>query len=177
MTTRDEILDAALALVAVAGVPGLTFEAVDDEAKLDLGTTAAAFPTVDALIDAMLGRLITLDGQAWLSTGTSLNPSSVGEFADRMAGLVVTHVEVFGRATLARFALFLGRPQTMTSGQAALLDVISVILDTLGVPEPDVRARHVADLVGGAALHLLTVRRDEPINQAALAAAFRRLLR
>jgi hypothetical protein len=177
VTPSDELLDVALAVVGEAGLSGLTWEQIDERAGIAAGTTASLFPTIDVLVEAMLGRLITLDGEAWLSTGTALNPTSAREFADRMAALTVSHVEIIGRATRARLALFLGRPEAMSQGQAALLDVITVILDTIGVPDPATRSRHVADLVGGTALHALTVRRDEPIDQAALAAAFWRLLR
>jgi len=177
VTSSDDLMDAALAVVGETGVSGLSWEQIDERAGLAAGTTKSLYPTIDLLVEAMLVRLITLDGEAWLSTGTALNPTSTREFADRMAALTVSHVELIGGATRARLALFLGQPQAMAQGQAALLDVITVILDTIGVPDPATRSRHVADLVGGTALHALTVRRDEPIDQAALAAAFWRLLR
>lgn len=177
MTTSDDLLDAALAVVGVAGVKGLTLEEVDDEAGVVRGTTAESFPTKDALLDAMLGRIITLDGQAWMASGGDLTPMSIAEFADRMAKLTIIQVQDSSVPTRARFAMFFGSPHVMTQGQAALLDLIAVILDSLGVPEPQVRARQVTDLVGGTALHYLTVRRGELIGHGELAAAFRRLLR
>lgn len=120
MTPSDKLLDAALAVVGEAGLSGLTWEQIDERAGIAAGTTASLFPTIDVLVEAMLGRLITLDGEAWLSTGTALNPTSAREFADRMAALTVSHVEIIGRATRARLALFLGRPEAMSQGQAAL---------------------------------------------------------
>ena len=176
-SASDDLLDAALAVIGEVGGSGLSWAQIDERAGLTAGTTASLYATLDLLVEAMLARLITLDSEAWLSTGTALQPTSIREFADRMAALTVSHVELIGRATRARFALFLGRPQAMTQGQAALLDVITVILDSLGVPDPATRTRHVVDLVGGTALHALTVRQGEPIDEAALAAAFWRLLR
>ncbi len=177
MTTSDALLDAALAVVGATGVQGLTFDGVDDEAGVERGTTHAAFPTMDALIDAMVGRIITFDGLAWMSSGGDLTPTTVAEFADRMAHLTIIHVQETSVSTKARFVLFFGSPQVMTQGQAALLDLVAVILDRIGVPEPQVRARHVIDFVGGTALHYLTLRRGESIDHGELAAAFRRLLR
>jgi hypothetical protein len=45
-----------------------------------------------------------------------------------------------------------------------------------GVAEASARARDVADYGDGVLLHLLTVRRDEQPDAAAIAAAVRRLL-
>ena len=114
MTTSDDLLDAALAVVGVTGVSGLTFDGVDDQANVEPGTTAETFATMEALIDAMLGRIITLDGVAWMSSGGELTPTSVAEFADRMANLTITQVHVSAASTMARFALFFGSPQAVS---------------------------------------------------------------
>jgi len=49
-------------------------------------------------------------------------------------------------------------------------------LAALGVPDSQARARDVADYGDGVLLHLLTVRRDEQPDAAAIAAAVRRLV-
>jgi hypothetical protein len=46
----------------------------------------------------------------------------------------------------------------------------------LGIADAPARARDVADYGDGVLLHLLTVRRDEQPDAAAIAAAVRRLL-
>lgn len=56
---RDVLLDAAEAVVLRDGAGNLTFDAVAKEAKVSKGGVLYAFGNKDALIDAMLGRVVS----------------------------------------------------------------------------------------------------------------------
>lgn len=58
---RTLLADAAIALVAEAGMRGLTHRAVDARAGLPLGTTSAYLRTRLALIEAIVARIAELD--------------------------------------------------------------------------------------------------------------------
>ena len=78
--------------------------------------------------------------------------------------------------TRARLALSLDKPEAVTAGHFRLVGGLEQALTALGVADAAARARDLADYGDGVMLHLLTVRRDEQPDPAAIAAAVRRLL-
>ena len=54
MTPSDDLMDAALAVVGEAGVPGLTWKRIDERAGAAEGATFSLYPTMDLLVEAML---------------------------------------------------------------------------------------------------------------------------
>ncbi len=173
----ERICDAALRIIGRSGVAALAAAAVDAEAGRAPGRTRAAYPDGEQLLAALVARLLVLDGQTWAATGGLFNPTSRQELADRLAQLTIGNSRRPELAGRARIALFLVRPDLFRQRHEMLLDLVAVILDSMGVPEPAQRARALVDHVAGVMMHTLTLRQDEQIDRAELAASFLRLLR
>lgn len=172
---RDVVAAAAMRVVAHSGVRGLTHCAVDAEAGLPSGSAHARFATLDELISGVIDQLTAVDGAIWTELG-GVTPSDKADFADRIARWVQLAVEREPVASRARLELFFAAPSRAAVGHYAIVDVMGVILDVLGVPEPGQRARLIVDLVSGTVMHHVAVRADEPVDTASLAAAVLRVL-
>ncbi len=169
-------MDAALAVVADHGLKGLTHRAVDAAAQLPQGTTSNYYRNRAALVEAVLDRLEQLDIELLQRLGPAGPPADSGELAEQLANLVMALTQQYGPLTRARLALSLDRPEAVTAGHFRLLGGLVHALAGLGVPDPQSRARDVADYCDGLMLHLLTARRAEHPDQAAVTGTIRRLL-
>jgi DNA-binding transcriptional regulator YbjK len=155
---------------------GLTHRAVDAAAHLAEGTTSNYYRNRDALIEAVLNRLAQLDGELLQDQGPAGPPRTIEELAGQLAALVLALAGQHAGLTRARLALSLDKPESVTAGHFRLVGGLEQALAALGVADAPARARDVADYGDGVLLHLLTVRRDEQPDAAAIAAAVRRLL-
>lgn len=173
---RTQLLDAALAVVADKGMKGLTHRAVDAAAQVAEGTTSNYFRNRTALVEAVLDRLEQLDGQLLRDQGSSGPARTVEELADQLAALILALAGEHAGLTRARLALSLDKPESVTAGHFRLVGGMEQALSALGVADAASRSRDLADYGDGVLLHLLTVRRDEQPDAAAIAAAVRRLL-
>ncbi|MDT0611840.1 TetR/AcrR family transcriptional regulator [Streptomyces lancefieldiae] len=103
---RTLLADAAIGVLAESGLRGLTHRAVDRAAELPPGTTSAYYRTRQALLTALVRRLVALD-QAELHTmgrGTPA-PRDAGELVARISALVERRLTGDGRRrSLARYA-------------------------------------------------------------------------
>ena len=173
---RTQVLDAALAVVADKGMKGLTHRAVDTAAGLSQGTTSNYYRSRAALVEAVLDRLLELDAALLADQAPAGPPRDIGELAGQLAALVLSLAGQHSGLTRARLALSLDKPESVTAGHLQLVGGLEQALAGLGIPDARARARDVADYGDGVLLHLLTVRRDEQPDAAAIAAAVRRLL-
>lgn len=173
---RTQLLDAALGVVADKGMKGLTHRAVDAAAQVAEGTTSNYFRNRAALVEAALDRLEHLDGQLLRDQGMAGPPRTLEELAGQLAGMVLALAGEHAGLTRARLALSLDRPEAVTAGHFRLVGGLEQALTALGVADAPGRARDLADYGDGVMLHLLTVRRDEQPDPAAIASAVRRLL-
>jgi DNA-binding transcriptional regulator YbjK len=173
---RTQLLDAALAVVADKGMKGLTHRAVDAAAQLPQGTTSNYYRNRASLVEAVLDHLLELDAALLRDQGPAGPPQDVDELAGRLAALILALAGQHAGLTRARLALSLDKPESVTAGHLRLVGGLEQALAGMGVAEPSARARDVADYGDGVLLHLLTVRRDEQPDAAAIAAAVRRLL-
>ncbi|MEU2714365.1 TetR family transcriptional regulator C-terminal domain-containing protein [Streptomyces sp. NPDC007205] len=103
---RTVLTDAAIAVLADSGMRGLTHRAVDRAAGLPAGTTSAYYRTRQALLTALVRRLVALDQGELQQIGTRVPvPRTV---ADMVAGLAqFTAMRLTGegrRRCLARYA-------------------------------------------------------------------------
>ncbi|WP_326769709.1 TetR family transcriptional regulator C-terminal domain-containing protein [Streptomyces sp. NBC_01591] len=108
MTTdrRTVLADAAIGVLAEAGMRGLTHRAVDRAAGLPPGTTSAYFRTRQALLTALVRRLVAHD-QAELQAASdqAATPRDADELTDGLAGFVERRLTGVGRRrSLARYA-------------------------------------------------------------------------
>jgi AcrR family transcriptional regulator len=173
---RTQLLDAALAVVADRGLKGLTHRAVDAAAGVAEGTTSNYYRSRSTLVEAVLERLLQLDGALFQDSGPAGPPRDVGELAEQLAGLVLALAGEHAGLTRARLAFSLDHPGSVTAGHLLLVRNLELALTALGVADAAARARDVADYGDGLLLHLLTVRRNESPDPAAIAAGVRRLL-
>ncbi|MBV6700469.1 TetR/AcrR family transcriptional regulator [Kitasatospora aureofaciens] len=103
---RTVLADAAIGVLADAGVRGLTHRAVDAAAGLPLGTTSAYLRTRQALLTALVRRLVELD-QGELQTMGEQAPvaRSAEELVDGIGVLMRHRLTGEGRRrSLARYA-------------------------------------------------------------------------
>ncbi|MEU4269329.1 TetR family transcriptional regulator C-terminal domain-containing protein [Streptomyces sp. NPDC026092] len=100
------LADAALGVLADAGMRGLTHRAVDAAAGLPAGTTSAYCRTRSALLTALVRRLVDLDQAELSAAGERLpEPRSAAELAESVLGLVAARLTGEGRRrSLARYA-------------------------------------------------------------------------
>ena len=173
---RTRLLDAALTVVADKGMKGLTHRAVDAAAQLPQGTTSNYYRNRAALVEAVLDRLEQLDGALLQDRGRTGPPKDIEELAAQLAATALALAGQHAGLTRARLALSLDKPEAVTAGHFRLMGGLEQALAALGVADAAARARDLADYGDGVLLHLLTVRRDEQPDPAAIAAAIRRLL-
>ncbi|MEU5540455.1 TetR family transcriptional regulator C-terminal domain-containing protein [Streptomyces sp. NPDC020362] len=103
---RTLLADAAIGVLADSGMRGLTHRAVDQAANLPPGTTSAYYRTRQALLTALVRRLVALD-QAELQEigGRTPAPRSAGDLvAGLMAFTELRLAEAARRRSLARYA-------------------------------------------------------------------------
>lgn len=106
---RTVLADAALDVLADAGMRGLTHRAVDAAAGLPTGTTSAYFRTRSALLTGLVLRLVELD-QAELRAAAENAPAlrTPADLVHGLAVLVATRTSGEGRRrSLARYACVL----------------------------------------------------------------------
>ncbi|WP_426227982.1 TetR/AcrR family transcriptional regulator [Pseudarthrobacter sp. DSP2-3-2b1] len=173
---RTQLIDNALSVVADKGMKGLTHRSVDAAAQLPEGTTSNYYRNRASLVDAVLDRLEELDVELLQRLGPTGPPQDTAEIAEQLAALVMTFLQQHAPLTRARLALSLDRPEAVTAGHYRLVGGLEQALAGLGVPDAHARARDLADYGDGLLLHLLTARRAEQPDQAAVANAIRRLL-
>lgn len=107
--TRDRrtvLADAAIGVLADAGVRGLTHRAVDAAAGLPVGTTSAYLRTRQALLTALVRRLVELDQGELQFLGEQAPPiGSVDELVAGIRELIRRRLTGEGRRrSLARYA-------------------------------------------------------------------------
>lgn len=173
---RTQLLDAALSVVADKGLKGLTHRAVDGAAGVSEGTTSNYYRNRSALVEGVLDRLLQLDAELLQHAGPAGPPQDVNQLAGELAAMVIALARQHAGLTRARLALSLDHPEAVTGGHRLLVGGLEQALTALGVADAAARARDVADYGDGVLLHLLTVRRDEDPDPAAIASVIRRLL-
>lgn len=152
------IADAALHLLGLGGAKGLTHRAVDAQAGLPNGSTSFYCRTRLELLKLAVVRHATLDmddlqrdAQRW-ATGQPDLQRFVFHLADRVLAWSAPEQRLHLRA---RFELML-----MAAHETELAEVLDAqrqqflgstrkALKVLGVPEPEVRARHLVHCVDG----------------------------
>lgn len=103
---RTVLADAAVHVLAEEGMRGLTHRAVDRAAALPPGTTSAYFRTRQALLTALVRRLVAQDQAELQAAGEQARvPRAAAELTDGLAGFVERRLTGEGRQrSLARYA-------------------------------------------------------------------------
>ena len=103
---RTLLADAAVTVLAEAGIRGLTHRAVDRTANLPPGTTSAYYRTRQALLTALVRQLVALDQAELQEIGARTPvPRNADELTAGIAALVERRLTGEGRRrSLARYA-------------------------------------------------------------------------
>jgi DNA-binding transcriptional regulator YbjK len=103
---RTLLADVAIDVLAETGIRGLTHRAVDRAASLPAGTTSAYYRTRQALLTALVRRLVALDQAELQDIGERTPvPQSAEELAAGIVALVEQRLVGEGRRrSLARYA-------------------------------------------------------------------------
>ncbi|MDC7123414.1 TetR family transcriptional regulator [Cellulomonas fimi] len=114
------LTDAAIRLIAEAGMRGLTHRAVDARAGVPTGTTSVHFRTRRALVEAVVERLADLD-QAELEDQGLRFAGSTGEAAGLPDALQPDHLDAFAAQVAVVLDAWLSTGRTRTLVRYACL--------------------------------------------------------
>ncbi|HEX5595370.1 MAG TPA: TetR/AcrR family transcriptional regulator [Micromonosporaceae bacterium] len=160
MSTRhDQLADAAIRVLGTQGIRQLTHRAVDAEAELPVGSTSNYFRTRQALISAVVGRLVVLDRIDWHRLTGLAQPADTESLAMALAGFVRLATGPERSRTLARYALFLEsavRPDLrdqLGQGRADIAEWATASLRQVGSPDPQGHLRLLFRYLDGVILH------------------------
>ncbi|MCB5165455.1 TetR family transcriptional regulator [Streptomyces bambusae] len=189
---RTLIADTAIALVAAAGLRGLTHRAVDSAAALPAGSTSYYFRTRTALIGACYRRLAELDladaeddGGALAGPGGPAGPPDRDAVAAALAAMLHRWLTTGRARQLARYELSLEAARTPEleadlheAGRAARSRAAD-LLGALGATDPRASAELLVAWADGLLYDRLAgaLARSRPApDRAELAAVCRRML-
>ncbi|WP_031072811.1 TetR/AcrR family transcriptional regulator [Streptomyces sp. NRRL WC-3742] len=153
---RTVLADAAIGVLADAGVRGLTHRAVDAAAGLPVGTTSAYLRTRQALLTALVRRLVELDQGELQAAGERVTIGSSAELVHGIAELIERRLTGEGRRrSLARYACAVESVRDAelreilvpreNAGRAA----VRAFLADQGVPDPEARTTTLLACVDG----------------------------
>src|SRR5690349_12415247 len=104
----DTLLDAAIHVVGTDGMRALTHRAVDAAAGLPTGSTSNLFRTREALLRAMVVRMIDTEVDGWTRlAGATAAPTTSDALAHLLASMVATLTGELRTLTVARYSLFM----------------------------------------------------------------------
>lgn len=157
---RNEIADAALAVLGSEGSRGLTHRAVDEAAGLPSGSTSNYFRTRDALYEAAARRHAELDMPSAADIEVASAAVAGGLDRDQARAMIVAALEPIvdpkARPTLiARFELTLEanrRPSlrpALEETRGYFVDLATLFLRATGCERPEVHAPQLIALMDG----------------------------
>ncbi|MFI9161206.1 TetR/AcrR family transcriptional regulator [Kitasatospora aureofaciens] len=153
---RTVLADAAIGVLADAGVRGLTHRAVDAAAGLPAGTTSAYLRTRQALLTALVRRLVELDQGELQAMGERAVIRSSDELVQGIAELMSRRLTGEGRRrSLARYACAVESVrdpelrEILVPRENAGRAVVRAFLADQGVADPDGRTATLLACVDG----------------------------
>jgi DNA-binding transcriptional regulator YbjK len=154
---RTALADAAIGVLADAGLRGLTHRAVDRAADLPSGTTSAYFRTRRALLTALVRRLVELDQGELQAMGEAAGvPGSTEELVSAVTALVERRLTGDGRRrSLARYACALESVhhpelrEILAPRENAARDAVRAFLAAQGHPDAEERTLTLLTSVDG----------------------------
>jgi DNA-binding transcriptional regulator YbjK len=158
---RQELLDAAIVVLGRSGIHGLTHRAVDAAAGLPAGSASNQFRRRDALLEAVLDRIVEREQAHWDELATTTAPTTPAKLAETLVELAR---EMAGRhrdLTLARYAILLeaaNHPplrQKLTDGGARVRAWVLNWMRIAGSTDPEREAPLIMNHFTGLVLHQL----------------------
>ncbi|MER6298236.1 TetR family transcriptional regulator C-terminal domain-containing protein [Kitasatospora sp. NPDC001539] len=153
---RTALADAAIAVLADAGVRGLTHRAVDAAAGLPVGTTSAYLRTRQALLTALVRRLVELDQGELQAMGERVVIRTTDELVSGILELMRHRLTGEGRRrSLARYACAVESVrdpelrEILVPRENAGRAVVRTFLADQGVADPDGRTTTLLACIDG----------------------------
>ena len=160
---RERLLDAAIELVGVQGLTGLTHRAVDAAAGVPTGTTSNYWRTRQALLDALIDRVVARERDRWEQLTHATFPSTPRELAGTLAVLARVATGPDRGLVLTRYALLIEaaqhedvRPRLGAGGQRVNAR-FRTWMRLVGSSDPDHDMHVVANYWTGLVLHQLAL--------------------
>jgi AcrR family transcriptional regulator len=160
---RERLLDAAIELVGVQGLTGLTHRAVDAGAGVPTGTTSNYWRTRQALLDALADRVVTREQDRWEQLTDTTLPSTAEDLARTMAEFAKVATGPGRTLVLARYALLINaaqhedvRPRLAVGGQRVNAR-FRTWMRVVGSSDPDHDMHVVLNYWTGLVLHQLAL--------------------
>ncbi|MBC2641122.1 MULTISPECIES: TetR/AcrR family transcriptional regulator [unclassified Rhodococcus (in: high G+C Gram-positive bacteria)] len=159
---REQVLDAAIALLGTKGVRALTHRGVDDLAGMPQGSTSNYFRSRGALLDGIVARLAERDRED-RQTFAHLRPGNAEALVEALVAYVRSSTGPDRTRTSARYALFVeasvtpGLDEKIGDARRTLVEWGAGILGVVGSKNPAADAVVVTDYLDGVILHQLTV--------------------
>jgi DNA-binding transcriptional regulator YbjK len=104
---RDDLLDAAIAVLGGSGIHALTHRAVDAAAGLPAGSTSNHFRTRDALLDAVVERFAARERVNWEDIAARACPTTPQALAQALSEFAQEATGSHRTLTMARYAILL----------------------------------------------------------------------
>ncbi len=158
---KEQILDAAIAVLGQRGARQVTHRAVDAAAGIPAGSTSNYFRTRDALVEAMVARFVARERAMWDGIAGEVDPTGPADLARALARFVREATGRQRQLTVARFALLVEaaldprlQPHVRQAG-VAVRELAARWLRLVGSAHPVRDARIVLDHADGLMLHQL----------------------
>lgn len=173
-TRKQQIADAALAVLAAEGARGLTHRAVDREAGMPQGSASNYFRTRESLLAGALARHAELDTPPAMRDGTDATAAVLA---------ALRHILEPARRPLvaARYELFLeatrrpGLHAEVGDARARFVGFARALLEAEGCGTPEVHARQLVALLDGVLVDQLLAT-PTTLDEAAIEDLVRRFL-
>jgi AcrR family transcriptional regulator len=159
---RDDLLDAAIALLGGEGVRGVTHRAVDAAAGVPAGSASNYFRTRDALFEAVVERFAVRERANFEDIAIAMAPTTPVELARALAAYARDATGPNRALTLARYAILVeaaNRPalrEQLAETGARVTAWHANWMRLVGSTDPERDTRIVANFVTGAVLHQLS---------------------
>ncbi|MCR2810687.1 MULTISPECIES: TetR family transcriptional regulator [unclassified Microbacterium] len=167
--TREQALNAAVALIGDQGIRALTHARVDERAGLPKGSTSNWFRTRDALLAGVIAWIAESERRDFAQAAA--DPIDTPErLIDAFTGMIGAETGRFAGRTRARYALFLeagtdrGLLAPLLAQRAAFHEWIRALLTAIGTADPGESTRALMAGLEGVVLHRLTVDPDAEIR-------------
>ncbi len=168
---RDELINAAIAIIAERGLERVTFRAVADYAGYPASTTSYFFASVDEVIDAAITRVAeTITGKVVALLRTAHSGAITREqLADSIIDLVSNQDN---NDSIAQFEAYLAVRRRSELSQpverimGVLEDATKQALEIFGVTDPHIPAKQFSALIDGFTLQKIARPGDPDIDWA-----------
>ncbi|WP_330254202.1 TetR family transcriptional regulator [Nocardia sp. NBC_00565] len=177
---RDELISAAIAVIAERGIERVTFRAVADRAGFPASTTSYFFSSVDEVIDAAITRVAeTITGNVadLLETARS-GEMTRDELAESLIELVAGQDNDDSVAQFEAYLAVRRRPELAEPVHrimASIEEAAEKALESFGVADPSIPAKQFLALIDGFTLQEIA-RPGRPESRRALSDLMTRIL-